>query len=454
MKKQILILTFFVAAILAGNNAFGQKTYQNVIIDGDSDGINCITPVPLSGCTITAPDLHPIQGVYYDYTVDQLPPNASVRWFVVNNADVTGTTVGTADSLVSIATGILPITSAYIDAANATTGAYEITAGNPSTYILDVADGINVYNNEANTNGATATTATISMAWKFFNGLSPNEVLLVAYVEDATGCTDNIAVWRIIPTPAFTLDVAAMDADGDSIAPAQSTDVAQECVSPIEWAIYNSATGTIDPDVTPGDSLIVDYGENWVYFVVNAANYIDSWMPTFQFTYAGGDAIPAFEADWAYIGDATSNAAGVWHDLTGTLGATASNFTTTQAVIGGASSTTENTAGFSIGDGNVVDAAGECIVVRARLDWGTQIEHDEANSVLTFAVDGVSYDGDDSATTGGSSFFDARGYADLADDDCTDDNWDHDWVNYLITPRPQVEEGSPTQEIKTGQGVN
>nr|WP_321354190.1 hypothetical protein [uncultured Draconibacterium sp.] len=444
MKKQILILTFFVAAIFAGTtSAFGQVSYQTV-----PTSPQCITPMPLTGCTITAPELHPIQGVYYDYTVTVNPAvDPTVRWFVVNNYDLS--TNSPIDSLVSMATGILAVDHGDIDATDAA-GAYEITAANPSTYILDVTDGANIYNNEANT------TATINMAWKFFNGSAPEEVLLVAYVEGADGCTDNIAVWRIIPTPAFTLDVATLNAAGDSIAPSHGTgvDVADTCVSPIEWATYSSSWGTIDASTTPGDSLRVDYGENWMFFVVNAANYIDSWMPTFQFSYGSAtDAIPSFTAQWAYIGDANSTDPANWHDITGTLGTAASNFASSDPVIAGGSAALDDAGTTYVGGGLTVGASGECIVVRVRLDWGLNIEHDDANSTLRFAVDGVSYDGVET-TPGDGLFFDDRGYADLGETTCADDQFTNDWLDYIITPRPGADEGTPDQEAKSGDEQN
>ena len=81
-----------------------------------------------------------------------------------------------------------------------------------------------------------------------------------------------------------------------------------ECVSPIESATYNQLD-----DNTPGEMLTVDYGENWVYFVVNAANFIDSWRPRFQISYAG--ARDSMMAQWTYIQAATNTAASAWHDI-------------------------------------------------------------------------------------------------------------------------------------------
>ncbi len=428
MKKQFLFLILFVAALVAGTtSAFAQ--YQTA----PTGNAFCKTPTTLSGCT-TVDALHPIQGENYTYSVDNTPANATIRWFVINNVDLTTA----SDSIISIADGILPIASSYIDATDGA-GAYDITG---SSFLYSVTDGTNTYNL------GTTTATSIEMAWKYFDGIN-NQVLLVAYIESDPVCTDNIAVWRIIPEPAFTIDIAVLDDAGDSIAPAQSTD-AGECVSPIEFAIYDPTAGTIDAGTTPGDLLTVDYGENWVFFVVNGANYFDSWLPEFQFGYSGGDVPATFEASWAYLADATSTDPLVWNDLSGTLAAANSTFSSSVPVIAGASYSSPGT----IGAGVTPATGGECIVVRARLDWGTDIEHDQVDGVLHFAANGIAYDGDNGGGTDLDYYSDRTNFEDLHHADCSIDGFDNDWVDYNITPRPQIENGTPTQEIKTGQGVN
>ena len=57
--------------------------------------------------------------------------------------------------------------------------------------------------------------SSISIAWKYFDGVT-DQVILVAYVEGSDGCTNNMAVFRIIPTPAFTIDIASVLADGSN----------------------------------------------------------------------------------------------------------------------------------------------------------------------------------------------------------------------------------------------
>lgn len=411
MKKQILILTVLIAAVLAGFNVNGQmaaKPYQTVLTTAPT----CLTPEILSGCT--ANELHPVQGTTYDYVVTTTAPTDIVRWFVVNNNDLAPANAAN-DSLVSMLNGILPSTDKNIDPGDGT-----------GSYIYGLGSG--TYNGT----GAAGNT-TIQIAWKYFDGIT-DQVILVAYVEGADGCTNNMAVYRIIPQPAFTIDVASIKYDGSN--PAEPGDTPnQDCVSPIESAVYSGS------NTTPDGTLTVDYGENWVFFLVNGANYIDSWMPEFQISY-DATAPAAVEASWAYLADATNSASANWHTLSGSLGGT---WTSTDPVIAGASAASPGT----VGAGVVPAAGGECIVVRVRLDWGTNVEHDQANGTLTFAANGIAYDG-----VGPDYFDDRTNFEDKHHADCTADSFTNDVVQYIITPRPQVEEGTPQQETKTGEGVN
>lgn len=401
------------AFIFAGLKSYGQVTYQTV----PSAAPICITPTPFTDGACTATELKPVQGEVYTYTVVTTGATDDVRWFVVNNADL-------SDGLIEDG-AILPSTDANIDPANGS-----------GDYILRLGDTHNTYNVNPNSGDATGTDNSIEIAWKYFDGHQPNEVLLVAYVVDDDACTDNIAVFRIIPQPAFTIDIVSVLANGSN--PAGPGDTPNEdCVSPIESATYAS----ID-DETPNGTLTVDYGENWIFFVVNGANYIDSWMPEFLIDYDGGTA-PTAQASWAYLGDATNPDPANWNALTGSLNN--GTWTSANPVIAGASAASSGT----IGAGVVPDAEGECIVVRVRLDWGTDIEHDLNNSTLTFAANGIAYDGV------GPDFFDNRsGFEDLHHLDCEPDGFDNDIVDFIITPRPRANEGTPEQEDKTGEGVN
>ena len=418
MKKQFLILILFVAAIVAGtSNAFGQYL---TVPDLDANGnIECIKATPILSCT-GVDELHPVQGVEYTYTVaTTTSPGDYVRWFVVNNKDLKDPAVGTpaqTDSLINSIGQVLAAGSDYIDPADGS-----------GDYILSLGATNNTYDD------ITSTDNSIKITWKFFDGHRPEEVLLVAYVEAADHCTDNIAVYRIIPKPSFTLDIAVLNDNGDSIA-GPLDPLVGECVSNIESATYQS----ID-DISPNGTLTVDYGENWAFFVVNAANFIDSWKPRFQISYAG--ARDSMMAQWTYANAATNTANSAWHSID--IGAG----TSPDDVIAGGGNT-DGTPINAAGDMEVSAAIGECIVIRVRIDYGTVAEHDNAASLLSVAVDGTMYDPSD-----GSYTID-NGFDDLHYGDCGDDGFTNDVVTYEITPRPEAEAGTPTPESKTGDETN
>jgi len=345
---------FTLALIFAGSNqSYGQ--YVNYMTGAPT----CTPAIPL-GCTTTDDALHPLPGKSYTYTITTDPlAVGNVHWFVTDQSDViTSTVLGT------------PVLQPTRDGVN-------------GTYVLTATAGV------YDTPGAAKT---IDISWKSFDGAT-NEVLLVAYVTGAAGCSDNVEVYRIEPTFAFTLDVAGLlDAGGLG---------AEECISPVESAIY-----------TGGTDLTMDYGENWVFFSVNAANFVDSWEPTFSAVAANGSTIGTIE--WAYPADAVSGTAAGWHASGAPVQASA-------------------------GAGGAVGTAGECIVVRVQVDHAG-VEHDNlvAPEVVTLSIDGVMYD---PATTG---------YANgaLADLDepasagaCVNNITDE--ADYTLTPRPALTDVTP-----------
>lgn len=399
MKKQFLILILFVAAIVAGTTSASAQ-YDNVL---SSLLDSCIVPTPLE-CD-SADALHPNPGVPYTYTIsseDTDPANNTelVHWFVIDYNDLT------ADSLVN---SIGDISHLTIDPGN---GAGEFLLNSDAAYNVDFATG--------------QTSDVVELTWQYFDGLN-NVVLLVAYVEDAVNCTNNMEVFRIVPTPAFTLDIAAYDQDADIYA-RDTASPADECVSPIESAWYVPAT----PPAL--GELNVDYGENWVYFVVNAANFVDSWNPEWEISYdgLGGNAI--LTADWTYYGSETNTSG--WHSIDITNG-------TSDYVIGGGSTAGDGVADSIQGAGTAVGAAGECIVVRVGIDHGQTDENLVARRV-TISVDGTMYD--PAAAAAGDPVYATATLRDLDPDGSGGCDYvdNYDTSVFEITPRPEVTEVDPT----------
>lgn len=365
MKKQILIL--FVAFFASFNLILAQE------ITPDPEALSaiptyCVPAIPVAAtCAPAAGPNNPIAGQLYTYEVTVTNAGAAtIHWFATTDPNFITSTGLTTNIEVAA-------TSPYIMAAGAT------------------------YNDPGNT------TPTVEITWEAFPATT--DVFLVTYVTNEAGCTDNIKVYKIEPSHLFTLDIARITNDGTGVA------AEDHCVSPVFGAVYNTTTQTVD----------MDFGVNYLYYVVNAANWAASWLPTFQLT-ATGTASTTFAVDWAYPADA-NNPAG-WHSTT-----PAGNiYTSTDDV--------EPVTSGATG----VGATGECIIVRVTVD------HNQAEVLnpmtVELAVDGVMFDqvnsnytnpllGDIHHTDGG------------AGNPCPwYDGYTNDHVSYTLTARPTIVDGS------------
>lgn len=368
MKKQILIFAMFtLALIFAGTKSYGQSTNDiNYLNVGTTE---CPVPAILNCGTIgTTGPLNPIPGVVYNYQVAVAPgvTTGFIQWFVTDEA--------------TLISGNGPI--AGIMEPNDGTSPFLLAATPALAY-----------------NSTTNTSATISVSWQSFDGTT-NNVLLVAYVRGENGCSDNIEVWRIEPAFTFRLEIAGMMPDGT----ASST--ANECVTQVQSASYD------------GTNLTMDYGDNYVFFVVSAASFVDSWQPTFTVASASTTtATPVTLADvtWAYPDQAILNLGGV---ATGTWNAVTVPVEAQNAL-------------------NAVGDDGECIIVRVHLDHGN-VENDVVSTV-TLGVDGIMLD----ASTG---LYTNPDLADLDNgatpsDPCVVGN--NDSAIYTLNPRPNITEVAP-----------
>lgn len=378
MKKQILFLAVFVLAVFAGtNNSYGQ--YINYLTAANAAAVGC-APAATLNCASTSDALHPLPGETYTYgvTVDPaISGTGTIHWFVTDEANlITSATLGT------------PVLTNDRDAG--VNGTYVLASG--PTLLA----GSGTYNDPANA------TPQISISWKYFDGMT-NKVLLVAYVMDNAGCTNNIDVYQIVPSFGFTLSIAGMLDNGT--VPTDPLD-AKECVSPVESAVYTAGN--------PG-TLAVDYGENWVFFSVNAANFVGSWMPDFStvsYTGTAGNVLET-EYQWAYL-DEAFGATSVWHAESVAVEAS-----------GGATA--------------AVGTAGECIVVRARINHGVtdELATPTTGATLTVGVNGTMYDPTGAGSYTNPSLKDRdNNPSGVATDPCVNDYTDR--ANYYLTPRPEL----------------
>jgi len=356
---------FFVLAGLTGiNSAYAQAVDQAFL---DAAPAACPVPTPLTNCGVGDP-LHPVAGVTYHYIIDAGGVGNKVQWFVAD------------DTTPLITAGAV---TATID-----------SDGGTGKYILDALDG--VYNNTT-----TNVTADITISWKAFDGTT-NNVVLVAFVTDAAGCTNNIQAWKIEPQYSFILQIAGLLDGGTTPA----TGNAFECVSPVQGAIWD------------GTNVTMDYGDNYVFYQVTAANFIHGWTPTFTVDASGTSSVVTASAnvEWAYADEANAGTAANWHAMTDPVLA----------------------AHYSSAVNDAIGPNGACIVLRVLVDHGAN-EIATAGEAVTVNVDGVMWNSETSA-------YDTK-YPDL-DDAATSGGacvvGSSDAATYDITPRPVILPSTPT----------
>lgn len=367
MKKQILFLfviflTSVTVTLAQAPNLGGAAT--------------CPTPTPVNTTCIAADALHPIPGSPYDYTVNVPTPTGTkyYDWFVTQ--DMNFITASSLTTAIEANNG----TGAHIQA----TGAGYNDPGTPPT--------------------PGTGTNTINITWKSFVHDPTAPVFLVIYVKNEDGCTtDNIQVYIIEPRHAFTLDIANIGING-----AAQPDLYGTCVSPVVSAVY-------DPGLT---QVVMDYGVNYVFFTVIAANFTESWLPSFQIGGAaiGVDSRIVTAVDWAYPAEAQS---GTWHLMTGD--AAGINWTT-------AAEDVEAQGGTTVG------LAGECIVVRVTID--NNKSETITDAVVSLAVDGR-------MLNPATSDYSNAALDDIHYADCSIDGFTNDVISQTLTARPDVQDATP-----------
>ena len=376
---------FLSLAFLLGGvyQSYGQYK-SNLDAPGSCATVNAI--VCLSSGSDTP--LNPIAGKMYNYSVS-IPnflssTSLEYKWFVTTSQTFISTTADVSSIVATIE-------------ANDGTGPHILATGNG-------------YNNVST--GAN----NIDISWKSWTNDPANPVFLVIYVTENGVClTDNIEVYLINPVNAFTLDIANIDQAGGI----QGANFAT-CVSPIRSATW--VPGTTNP---PGQ-LNVDYGTNYLYFSVTAANWANAWRPSAQITAATMGA-RTVSVDWAYAASANSSNPADWHAMP----LSGSTYVSTANVVN------QNIDG---NNDNFVGSAGECIVIRVTIDHNT--EETLVDLPVELAVDGVMMR---EGTTAG--VFDVVGQGDvhysdiapIANTDCgKEDLFKYDIATQIITRRPEV----------------
>jgi len=350
MKKQIFILVFVLFA-LGITTSYGQA----------------LAPRAITGLTSDA--LHPIAGQSYTYSITVPTPATGTKaytWFVTQEPHF-------------IAGGVLTPTRE--------------TAG---TGPLVQSTGVG-YNDE------TTGTNSLSIVWKNFTYDPTKPVFVVIQVKATDGCaTKNMKAYKIAPVNAFTLDITNLDVDGTTPTSAGAItgtygDSFSKCIHDIVDAAFD-ATGT--------DGVVYNYGKDYMFFEVVAANFNTSWKPTFKIS--GIDANETVTVEWA-----KEKAFTTVHPVTLTAGIWSSADVYTTAAAGG-----------------LVGSTGESIYVRITLDHTNKYQGLNPETVI-LAVDGTT--SLDSATPVG----------DVAVADGKEDGYTNDIATQVLKPRPDIQAVAP-----------
>ena len=354
MKKQIIILLMALFAISYSNSVFSQD-----VLTGTAA---CPTVTALAGCPTTDP-LHPQYGILYDYTVtvNDLFEAPTFNWFVTTDKQF----INPAPTIENAG------------------GDYLITEG---TGYADPLTG----------------TATITLSWKYWVHDPANPVFLV--IQVAGGSTDdcqndNIQVYIIEPKHSFTLDIQSIAADGtaSTIGP---------CTADVTSALWVQGS----PNVVQ-----MDYGINYLFFTVVAANFHQTWLPRFD-----------VDLGTTYTGSRTVTAV---HYTTGDGSATSTWVPSTYDATNG---WVANSA-VDVGD-NTVGNEGDCIIVRVTV--ANNQDPTLSAQTITLSVDGNLAEADDTFD------FTNTALADLNQTNCTPQLFD-DLATQTIEPRPTITNATP-----------
>jgi len=239
MKKQILILTFLVLAIIAGtSNSFGQATHNS-------------DPAAVVSCTNDA--LHPIAGKPYDYAVTTDPTGGNYTWWATTNTSF-------------INAGALNNTSALTTP--------DVTAVTTAGF----AD----YNTSDTENQIKLSWGTDALA-----AAATTPTFVAVYYEAPSGsCSDNLKVYQIDTVNAFTVDILSLDETTLTADASGYSYAAAQCFDNVQSATWNAG------------AMVYDYGTNVLYFEIVAANFTEEWTPTF--TVSGLQGAQTATIEWDY----------------------------------------------------------------------------------------------------------------------------------------------------------
>jgi hypothetical protein len=259
MKKQLLIL--FVLIFIAGFSSYAQI----------GPSLPNSTPRPFD-CQDDAG--HPIAGKQYTYEANATPAGGDFTFWATKDENFittspTGVTTTNISTMLTTPTDLLSTSANY---------------GNANTL-----NNVQIIWSDAVLSGTTAADPTFVAV--HYSALAPN-------------CADNFKAWSILPIKAFTVDIKNIENAAGTILAYDEDE--NQCMDIVRGATYNA--GTIN----------YNFGTQVLYFEVVAANFSDSWTPTFTLTGLGNGQTAVTEytvtpppftgATWVTSGDVTLSA--------------------------------------------------------------------------------------------------------------------------------------------------
>jgi hypothetical protein len=253
MKKEMILTIFACWAAITFSN--GQA------MPGSS-------PRPLTGCSDDA--LHPVAGKPYTYKVSATPAGGQFYWWATNDpsfirTDESGNTTN------NLATHLKSPTTAE--------------AGTDLTLTSDN------YAKGSETDEVTITWSSSILANTVYNS---NPTFVAVYYQ-GNDCADNLKVFQLDPKTGFTVDIRNID--GINVLDFDA--VADQCVDQVRSATFS------------GTMIEYDYGKNYFYYEVIAANFSEEWTPQFELT--GLHSAQTSTIEWTYSTPATWSASTVWN---------------------------------------------------------------------------------------------------------------------------------------------
>lgn len=225
------------------------------------------SPPQLINCAGNA--YNPIAGVPYDYSALISPDQGSAYWYA--------TDIAINPTLTFMTGGARP---AGIEEPNpgpvvaAATNYMDVTAGDASPTTTNI----------------TWTTAGLANNTPPTAADPPTLFVVIEYDAPATGCANNVKVYPIRPINAFVVDIMNMTPGAIQV-PSGYGIIETQCFDSVQAASWQAAPA-------PNGSIVYDFGTNYLYYEVVAANFTASYTPSFQI--AGLQLNQTADLDWGY----------------------------------------------------------------------------------------------------------------------------------------------------------